>query len=115
MNIHEKCPTCARAIATIADALNGPDSGPPAAITVGNLRSYLVAVPSLALIRHEEMHTSQCERYCPRWLRWAPRKVRIWAGTPKFLQVYARETIRVGYWDNVFEIEARMAEGVVSQ
>lgn len=109
MNIYV-CPTCARGIAALADVINGPGAGPPAAFTIGDVRVYLVP-PSPELIRHEEKHTEQCARYCPRWLRWVPWKARVWAGTPGFLLAYRRAHMAYGYEQNPFELEAVAAEG----
>jgi hypothetical protein len=47
-------------------------------------------------VRHEMMHLQQFRRY----------------GTLKFIFLYLLESIRNGYYNNCFEIEARQAESI---
>ena len=108
MNLY-KCPTLARAVGAVADALNGPDTDEPGAITIGGTTVYLAEQPD-SIKRHEWVHVLQAARHCPRWLRWLPVRVQAWLGAPIFEALYIAEHRRVGYELNKFEAEARLAE-----
>jgi hypothetical protein len=104
------CGAAAKIIPQLIDRINGP-AGEPKAVTVGDtIFVFTSEAPSPQLIRHEQEHVAQAERMSPRWLRWWP-----WLATrmgwARFWVAYGDEHRRVGYWDNKFEHEARVASG----
>ena len=88
MNLY-RIPPLARFVGWIADKANGPSCDVPGAITIGGMTLCLSPQPE-SIRRHEYVHIEQAARFCPWWLQWLP--------------------LRHGYDNNVFEIEARMAE-----
>lgn len=104
------CGVAGKFVPEIIDAMNG--SGPkPEAVTIGDLRLFFgKSAYRPGLKRHESKHSDQCARFAPAWLKWAPYKVRVWAGTPKFLRVYKEFHDTYGYHDNPLEVEARLVE-----
>lgn len=108
MNLY-RIPPLARFVGWIADKVNGPTCDVPGAITIGGMTLYLSPQPE-SIRRHEFVHIEQAARFCPWWLQWLPLRLRAWCGFTRFDAAYAIEHLRHGYANNVFEIEARLAE-----
>jgi hypothetical protein len=83
----------------------------PDAVTIGGETFYFVANADPGLVKHENMHVEQQARYCPWYLKWAPLRVRAWAGLLNgYGAAYYKEHITNGYIGNKFEIEARSVQ-----
>lgn len=71
-----------------------PSTWRPDAITIGHTVIYWIP-PTEQTRRHEQQHVFQAMQL---------GRLRFWAR-------YIREYLRVGYWDNAFERDARRAAG----
>lgn len=108
------CGPVAKVVREVADYLNGPEASVPKAIEGPDVTFLITDEPlDATLAMHEMQHSRQAERLEPRWipdvgpLSWLRETI----GWSRFYAAYAVEYARVGYWDNKYEREARLASG----
>lgn len=113
MKIVRCCGAAAKCISEIADALNGSATAPKAIMVMGTMFAITSDAPDPQLIRHELEHVYTAAEMEPWFIpKLGPlRKLREWWGWKRFYSLYSLFNAKHGYWENPFEVRARIASG----